>query len=332
VPAYLITNIKDKATSVDRSPMHTKYINSKLTSKQKDDVRILKQFLKGLDLYGAELRVEGFSGYLTELLIVKYKTFKNLLEHATKWEIPLIIDLENYKTCKKFEKPEDPMIVIDPVDENRNVAAVISNTSMARFIFYSRQFQKKPKMDYFFPRKPKINKKQLAKLVQDRKTKIKIYEFSAPKVVEDILWPQLKKTTYSILRTLKNKEYRILGFYYWANYQKCIIMFELYEDQLPGIIEQQGPGIVREKNVDTFIQKHKNAVDMQIVHDKIITIKKRKNIKFEDDLKEIIKDDCVAIPVRFRKLLTKRKVITIKQLIDKYPNIAHTYFTRTIKP
>lgn len=331
VPAYDINDIKQKATSIDRTPMHTKYINKKLTIKQKQDVRILKQFLKGLDLYGAELRIEGFSGYLSELLIVNYKDIITLFKNAATWEMPLVIDIENYQSYKQFNNPNDPMILIDPVDKNRNVSAVVSKTSMARFIFYARKFLSKPSLQYFFPSKPKINKIKLEKLIKDRQTKIKIYEFNAPEVIEDILWPQLKKTAYSIKNKIENLEYRILDFYYWANKDKCIIMYELYNDKLPKVSAHLGPNITRIKDVDKFIEKHNKAVDMQIVHDRIVTIKKRKNTKFDDDFKDIIKDDCVSIPKQFRKLLQKNKQITIKKLVKEYPTIAHTYFTRTIK-
>lgn len=328
VPAYKINEISERATAVDRSPLHTAYINSKLTPKQKDNVRILKQFLKAQNIYGAELRVEGFSGYLTELLIVRYGDIITLFKEASNWTMPVVIDIENYGTAEKFN---DPMIVIDPVDPNRNVAAVVSTTSLARFIFYAREFLRKPSLKYFFPKKPKINKRQLEKLISQRGTVVKVIEFTAPNIVEDILWPQLKRTTYSIKNHLESLEFRIFGFYYWSDSKKCVIMFELYHDTLPNVIMLTGPSITRKDDVLRFMEKHKRAVDMQIVHDRIIAIKKRNVTSFDKAFKRLVKDPSVGIPKRFRKQLIKSKQLSIKQFIDKYPEIAYDYFTRTIK-
>ena len=93
VPSFRITNINERASAVDRSPLHKKYILSKLDEKKCDEVRLLKQFLKRLGVYGAELRVEGFSGYLCELLIVHYGSFIELLKNSSNWSRPAI-DIE----------------------------------------------------------------------------------------------------------------------------------------------------------------------------------------------------------------------------------------------
>ncbi|MCD6227058.1 CCA tRNA nucleotidyltransferase [Candidatus Micrarchaeota archaeon] len=328
VPAYHIKNASERATAVDRSPFHTKYINNRLTKKQKDEVRILKQFLKGLNIYGAELRVEGFSGYLAELLIVRYKSILTLFKEASDWQFPVIIDIENHGTSDKFS---DPFIMIDPVDPNRNVAAVVSTTSLARFIFYARLFLRKPSTTFFFPRKPRIDKSKLKTIIRKRNTKVYVYEFDAPDVIEDILWPQLKKTTYSIKRKLESMEYRIFGFYYWSDNVKCVIMFELYHDKLPDIVRLVGPSITRKHDVDKFMDKHKTAVDMQIVHDRITAIKKRRFTSFDHAFNHIITDKSTGLPDRFRKLIKKHKKLNISSFVDRYPEIAYDYFTRTIK-
>ncbi|MEM4142433.1 MAG: nucleotidyltransferase domain-containing protein, partial [Thermoplasmata archaeon] len=75
VPCYRIEDSIRKITSVDRTPLHTEFVIRNLKEWQKDEVRLLKQFLKGLGIYGAEAKIDGFSGYLTELLIIKYGKF-----------------------------------------------------------------------------------------------------------------------------------------------------------------------------------------------------------------------------------------------------------------
>ena len=59
-------------SAADRSPHHTIFIKNNYNSTLQKEVRLLKQFLKGLNLYGAEVKIQGFSGYASELLILKY--------------------------------------------------------------------------------------------------------------------------------------------------------------------------------------------------------------------------------------------------------------------
>ena len=68
VPCYAIEDPSELRSAVDRTPFHTRYVNSHLREGQHDQVRLLKQFMKGVGTYGAEARTQGFSGYLTELL------------------------------------------------------------------------------------------------------------------------------------------------------------------------------------------------------------------------------------------------------------------------
>jgi len=75
VPGYKASSGKDLKTAVDRTPFHVKFVQANFTKEMKDEVRILKQFLKGIGSYGAGTSVQGFSGYVAELLINRYKDF-----------------------------------------------------------------------------------------------------------------------------------------------------------------------------------------------------------------------------------------------------------------
>ena len=57
--------------AADKSPFHTEYVTNKLDEEKRDQVRLLKKFLKSLGIYGAEIAKNGFSGYVTEVLILK---------------------------------------------------------------------------------------------------------------------------------------------------------------------------------------------------------------------------------------------------------------------
>lgn len=59
-------------SATDRTPYHTDYIRKRLTKNMRGEVRLLKKFMQGIDVYGAEIKVGGFSGYLCELLIITF--------------------------------------------------------------------------------------------------------------------------------------------------------------------------------------------------------------------------------------------------------------------
>lgn len=333
VPAFKIRLIEERGTAVDRSPLHTDYINSHLSDKQKNDVRLLKQFMKNQGIYGAEIRVEGFSGYLCELLITHYDSFINLVKEAAKWEIPTIIDVESYHPKKDLTKvfTKAPMIVIDPVDKSRNVAAVVSSTSLSIFIFACRQFLKKPNIQFFFKKKKKISSQKLKNIINKRGTEILVINFKAPNLVEDTLWPQLRKTAVSLKNYFRKKGFEKFGYYYWSDEKECIIMFEFLIDKLPGIIKYIGPNITNEKNVENFIKAHKKALDIHIEHDYIAAIENRKICTVKQAFKAALKSQ-IGIPKNFLSLIKKAKLLPKNALVKKkYKNLAIEYFTRTIK-
>jgi tRNA nucleotidyltransferase (CCA-adding enzyme) len=78
IPCFKVEG-KRIASAADRTPLHTGYILSHLTESQRDEVRFLKMFTKGIGVYGAEIKVGGFSGYLCELLIIAYGSFEGLI-------------------------------------------------------------------------------------------------------------------------------------------------------------------------------------------------------------------------------------------------------------
>ena len=88
---------------------------------------------------------EGFSGYLCELLVLHYGGFAPLLRAASEWGPHLKIDIEHH-AAKEFD---EPLIVIDPVDPRRNVAAAVSIDRMAEFVELARGDCEAPSETFF---------------------------------------------------------------------------------------------------------------------------------------------------------------------------------------
>ncbi|MGQ4913712.1 MAG: nucleotidyltransferase domain-containing protein [Candidatus Asgardarchaeia archaeon] len=111
-----------KISGMARSPFHTLYAREKLNDAMRDEVRLLKYFLKKKRAYG----VFGFTGWLSELLIIHYGTFENVLRNADEI-VHLRLDIEGRFSPKELEKmfPSDRIVILDPIDPRRNAAAGI---------------------------------------------------------------------------------------------------------------------------------------------------------------------------------------------------------------
>ena len=130
VPCYTIKDSSKSISAVDRTPFHTKWVNENIAGRE-DEVRLTKQFLKGAGAYGANAAVGGFSGYLVEILIIKYGNFKGLIHEISHWRPPVVI--QNIE-----DAPKAAIMIKDPVGViNGNSPKYISCSLISRMCFTS---------------------------------------------------------------------------------------------------------------------------------------------------------------------------------------------------
>ncbi|RLJ02821.1 MAG: CCA tRNA nucleotidyltransferase [Candidatus Aenigmatarchaeota archaeon] len=263
VPAFDVRNPGRIKSAVDRTPYHVRYVNQNLDRGLVNEVRLLKQFCKGIGVYGSNLKVRGFSGYLCELLIIKYIKFRNLVEDAADWWPGKVIDIEGFYRSEKYlrEKkfPGDALIVVDPVDRNRNVASVLSSENFIWFVKKCQEFVEEPNEDIFFG-KPRyeMTLRGIAEKLRERGTEFLMIYFAAPEEVHrDILWPQMRKLLKRIEDVLKDGGFRPLRSDIWSDETNCILIFEMEVDELPAVKEVLGPSIFDRKNSEGFLKKYR---------------------------------------------------------------------------
>lgn len=284
VPCYKIDNANQLKSAVDRTLLHTQYMEKHLTENQKDEVLLLKKFMSEIGTYGSEFKVGGFAGYLCEILILKYDNFENTMQKVSKWKNNTKIDLESYGTSKFFK---DPLIAIDPIDKNRNVAASLKREKMAEFVIASRNFlnsDNKKRNEYFHEFKKKIDLNYLISQFRDRKTKIITIKFNIPNVPVDSLHPQLRKTQVSLEEKLENNDFSVFKSDYWTDEDGiAIFIFELNVYKQSKYRIHEGPKIWGEEASSNFLASHKDT--SYILGDTLVLNKKR---EFET-AKEFIK-------------------------------------------
>lgn len=267
VPCFEISSPENLKSAVDRTPFHVRYIEKNLSFKLSDEVRLLKQFLKTLEAYGADAKTEGFSGYVCELLVIKYKKFVNILQSAVSWKPGEIIDLEKYYPKSDYPKlkrqfKSQVLILIDPTDKKRNTTAALSTRNFFKFKKYAKEFLEKPSSNLFFPKKLEIlTEDEVIRLQIQRRTELIIVKLTPSKVVPDILWPQLRRFAerlQSILEEVKY-EFKVLRkAVYTDEKDLAVVLLEMEVSKLPTVQKRIGPSIFDLEDSKNFIKKYKD--------------------------------------------------------------------------
>ncbi len=250
VPCYDIKDAGSIISAVDRTPHHVKFVKANL--KNPDDVRLLKQFCRSNGCYGADLKTLGFSGYICELLIIKYGSFLGLIAEASKWRAGHAVSFG--AETRGFRSP---LVVVDPVDRSRNVGAAISAESFYKFVGACREFVNKPSMGMFFKKGPKpCAQNEISRTIKSRGTCWHVVRFKRPDVLDDILYPQLRKCLNSIEKILEQGGFRVLRSGFLCD-GSCTLVFEMEICQIPLIFKNVGPDIYS-RHADQFLSHYKD--------------------------------------------------------------------------
>ncbi|HWG89397.1 MAG TPA: CCA tRNA nucleotidyltransferase [Candidatus Thermoplasmatota archaeon] len=250
VPAYRIEDPSERMSAVDRTPFHTRYVLSRMERDQRDQVRLLKQFMGALGVYGAESRVRGFSGYLAELLVIKYGSFRGVVAAGARWFPGQYLVLEPLENPPTFQ---DALVVIDPVDARRNVASAVSRESLLLFIAGCQAYLARPALSFFFPRRLiPLTPEQLRPVVERRGTELVLLEMDRPDVLEDHLYDQLRKAGGALTLLLERSDFKVEGWTYDLAPTKARLLFEVSPPVLSETYVHAGPPVKEPEHAERF--------------------------------------------------------------------------------
>ena len=252
VPCYDVEQGKWQSAA-DRSPFHTRYISSNFDDEKRRQARLLKKFLKSVGIYGAEISTEGFSGYVSEVLVLKYSSFENLLRAAADWQERQIIAVSDYDS-DFVRVSNSPVIIIDPVDSRRNLGTAISPESVAKFMLAARKFLEKPSLDFF---KEGKYRRGTIKLLPN----VIVVEFSHEKKSPDIIWGQLKRSLSAIAKQLELAHFEVLRSSCVTDEKSSAALAFLLESiTLPPYTKRKGPEVFRRKDTASFLSNRKKPL------------------------------------------------------------------------
>lgn len=298
VPVLKIKDYKQAVNVTDMSPLHVDYIKKKLKAGQADDIRLAKQFCKAAKVYGAESYIKGFSGHILDLLIINYGSFEKLINAAINWKEKEIFDIEKHLK-KPLEELDDakihsPLIIVDPVQPDRNAAAALNKKQCDKFKFACKKFIDKPSKSSF-------------KIVALKKTDLKISDdeelfFIEAKPLQgkkDVVGSKIMKAYEHLKRQIKRNQFEIMNTD-WEFKKVGQLYFVLKKETLSEIQIIRGPPINTKEGCTNFKKKHKQTY---VEDGRLFAKEKRKYRHAKDLVKEILKDKYVIERVNSIKLI-----------------------------
>ena len=248
-------------SATDRTPFHTDYINERLDAKMRGEVRLLKKFMKGIGVYGAEIKIGGLSGYLCELLVLHYGSFLNTVKAFSQHKHRMVIDIEEFYKNRQNEVDllfDEPLVVVDPVDRARNVASALRKERLYTFIAATQAFVKRPSPRFFYPPPTvPLTASRMRLELKRRGSKIVFVTFGRVDAVPDILWGQLYKSQRSLRKLVELSDFVVLRDLPWSDEEGLnVFVFEL-EHCCVGLVRRHlGPPLDKGRECERFVEKY----------------------------------------------------------------------------
>ena len=293
VPILKISKAEQALNITDISPLHSAWIN-KHAATAKDDIRLLKQFCKANNLYGAESYIGGFSGYVLEILTAHYGSFEKVLKAVQKWKEKDVVDPSKFYPTKELalfhintSKLQSPLVVVDPVDKTRNAAAALSMEKFLLFKELAKKYLQKPAEEFFV--KEKITVDSLRQKYKGKGALVLVMVVPT-EGKEDAVGGKLLKV-FEFLREKMHAFGLVHGGWTWDKGQEVLFYFVAKKKELPSEEIRVGPPLKLKEYVEDFKKKNKNTFEEK---GRMMAKVKVENPKLKDFVNALLKEEYVT--------------------------------------
>jgi tRNA nucleotidyltransferase (CCA-adding enzyme) len=166
-------------------------------------------------------------------------------------------------SLKKEEYPnfDTPLIFIDPVDSERNVASALSKEKFDLFIDACKSYAKKPLITFFFPNEVKPwSLDKIKEEIEKQQLYFVGVSITKPYTLAENLYPQVRKSVRAIQDLCERYDFTVYNarFFVDDKQNKIYIVLQTKKESLSPTRTHEGPPTSREKNVTEFVQKWQN--------------------------------------------------------------------------
>ncbi len=300
IPVLKTSKAKEAMNITDVSILHAEWV--KRHKRFADDIRICKQFCKANNVYGAESYIRGFSGYECEILVIYYGGFMNLVRNAAKWGEKEVIDASKFYRNKNEVLMElnkskliGPLVLVDPVDKNRNAAAALSNENYFKFIRACGEFLKKPGREFFAVKE--VSEEEPKKMAG--KELLLLIDVKAVAGKEDVVGGKLLKVFEFIRNKLIGEGFKVYeSSWKWGKKKYALFWFVIDRKELPEFEMRNGPPVKIKMYAERF---RKQYGDVFVKNKRLFAKVKREFRKPAELLKKLIKDEYLRDKVKEMK-------------------------------
>ncbi len=227
-------------SAADRSVHHVTFVRENLDDEARLQVRLLKRFMKGVGVYGAEIEKEGFSGYATEVLIHKHKTFESALQSFAKFAP---------------KSKEEYFALFDPIDEARDLGKAMSRETVAKMVLASRAFLGRPSVDFF----KRVSGKPRRRL----QNRTYVIAFEHEELSEDTLWGELKRSARQVAKHVREEGFELARVEAASdNVRSSAIILLPVTDSLSDLEERIGPAVDLLEGAKNFVAKNQDSAQL----------------------------------------------------------------------
>ena len=301
VPVHFITKPSDAENSTDVSPFHVAWVQKYL--QEPDHVRLAKLFAKANGLYGAESYLNGFSGYVLEILISRYGSFQTMIRAMAQWKPKVVLDpAHHYKSTSDLlkmlnsSKQESPLILIDPVQKERNAAAALSLETFSRCVDLARGFIEAPEVCYF--QKQRFSLREIKRRAKTYDLVLSVARIKLLESKSDIALTKAVGAFAYLRRQIEMHGFTLVD----AGYEmdEHLFWFLTLPHRLSRYEKRVGPLVwENEEQVRGFHQKHPLVF---VQHDRLVTLVPRPYRTVRALLKDLFRRDEVTSRLRRIKL------------------------------
>lgn len=288
IPVLKIKKAEEAKNITDVSPLHVSWVRKNTSEKLRGEIRIAKQFFRANSCYGAETYIGGFSGYLVELLVIYYKSFSSLIKKTAQWKYGEVINFgkNNFVSQQRF-----PLMVIDPVQPNRNAAAALRKEVFDKFVELCKKFDGKD--SWFEDKKIKLEKYDLV---------LKIAPLAG---FSDVVGTKMLKAFEFIRRELDNDFVVKKAGWFWKDYG--YFYFNLKNKTLSKYKEHFGPPVKLIEDCEKFKKKYKNH-RINTLNGRLVVNLPRKFTRLNDFARYMLKNEYIKDKVKKIEILKAKAI------------------------
>ncbi|PIN87209.1 hypothetical protein COV19_00980 [Candidatus Woesearchaeota archaeon CG10_big_fil_rev_8_21_14_0_10_44_13] len=306
VPVLDIRKTSEAVNVTDCSPLHVSWVNK--FPKMKGEIMLTKAFMKAAGTYGAESYIKGFSGHVVDILTIYYGGFMALLKASQKWktgdakgrkEEKEVIDYYNKHKGKALfnlnkSKTESAIVVIDPIQPDRNAAAALNREKFDVFRKKASEFLKNPSKRFFLAEKLDIERLRLD--AEQGKGRLILMDAEAKQGKEDVVGAKLLKAFEYIISNLKQGDFVIINKgWEWDRAKRALFWVIVDAKDLPQTKTYEGPPVKIKKHYDNFRKIHKQAYEKG---GRVFADEKREFTDAKDLISKLIKEEYIKNRVK----------------------------------